>query len=308
MLLNNSGMLALALLFVGCGGGYGEAPVSAVLPSDGQQMATGTIAPQHDLPRATGPVSTLEQEPPQGAGPRGTSGQERYDAVGYAGSFGGDSGQYATASVSVAHPSLPVGSYVELTALDTGRTIVALVAARGAGDRIVDLSPGAAQQLGVGEGAAVRVRLVSPSPQDQMALRSGRPAMARMDAPQTLLTALRKKLSGRTEPAYTHPAPAPAPARPTREVTQPPGARRTPPPRQPDRAASIRSGYLVQVAAFSTRERAQSVAQQIGGRIVPAGRVFRVQIGPFADAASAKRARDDVARRGYADARLLHTE
>lgn len=284
------------------------------MPMAEGQRTPGATAPEYDPSRATVPVSTLEQasppvDLPQGVGPRGTSGQERYDTVGYAGSFAGAPGQDATASVSVAHPSLPIGSYVELTALDTGRTIVALVAARSAGNRFVDLSPGAAQQLGVGEGAAIRVRLVSPSPQDQMALRSGRAATARMDAPQTLLTALRRKLPGRAEPAYVPPAPArPASVRPARTI--PPGTR-TAPPRaepQPERAAPIRSGYVVQVAAFSTRERAQGVASQVGGRVVPAGRLFRVQVGPFASSASAKRARDDVARQGYGDARILHIE
>jgi len=36
--------------------------------------------------------------------------------------------------------------------------------------------------------------------------------------------------------------------------------------------------------------------------------VFRVQIGPFADAAGAKRARDEAAGHGYGDARVIHIE
>lgn len=299
MPLNNSGKVALVLILAGGGAGA----------SYGQRVAP---PPRYDPPRANVPVSTLDQPPPpadlpQGPGPRGTSGQEqRYDMVGYAGSFdGGGAPQYSTATVSVGHSGLPVGSYVELTALDTGRTIAALVAGPGGGGRnIVDLSPAAAQQLGVGEGAPVRVRLVTPSPQDQMALRSGRAAGARMDAPQSLLVALRHKLPGRSSPAPVRP--------PVRTATPPPSSapsRPAPSSRPaPVQAAPIRSGYLVQVAAFSTRERAQTAAGQVGGRIAPAGNLFRVQIGPFADAAGAKRARDEAARRGYADARILHIE
>jgi rare lipoprotein A len=311
MPLNNSGVVALVFALAGCGsgGGYQEAPYIATPPTDGQRVVPGVgpMAPQYDPPRTRVPVSTLDQEPPpadlpQSTGPRGTSGQEqRYDSVGYAGSFDGGGPQYSTAAVSVGHATLPMGSYVELTSLDTGRTIVALVAGRGNGGSIVDLSPAAAQQLGVSEGAPVRIRLVTPTPQDQMALRSGQAASARMDAPPTLLTALRKKLPGRA--SYT-------PARPNRPATPPPGARYTPPPvaTEPVQAAPARSGYLVQVAAFSTRERAQAAARQVGGRIAAAGNVFRVQIGPFADAASAQRARDEAARHGYADARILHIE
>lgn len=302
MPLNNSGKVALVLLIAGSGGvSYGQ----RVMPP-----------PQYDPPRANVPVSTLDQpapaDLPQGPGPRGTSGQEqRYDMVGYAGAFDGGAPQYSTATVSVGHSGLPVGSYVELTALDTGRTIVALVAGPGGSGRsIVDLSPAAAQQLGIEVGARVRVRLVAPSPQDQMALRSGRTAAARMDAPQSLLVALRHKLPGRSSPASVRPS--------VRTAAPPPGARYAPPgsaPRPapplrpaPPQAAPARSGYLVQVAAFSTRERAQTAAGQVGGRITPAGNLFRVQVGPFADAASAKRARDEAARHGYADARILHIE
>ena len=311
MPLNNSGVVALVVMLAGCGGGRGhaEAPFIATPPTEGQRVlpGVGPMTPQYDPPRTRVPVSSLDQEQPpadlpQSGGPRGTSGQEqRYDTVGYAGSFDGGDPQYATAAVSVGHSTLPVGSYVELTSLDTGRTIVALVAGRGGGRSIVDLSPAAAQQLGVGEGAPVRIRLVSPTPQDQMALRSGRSASARIDAPQSLLTALRKKLPARSSPA---------PVRPARTVPlpPPPGARYTPPPPKPAQAAPAKSGYLVQVAAFSTRERAQTAARQVGGRIAAAGNLFRVQIGPFADAASAQRARDDAARHGYADARILHIE
>ncbi|MDB5707190.1 MAG: hypothetical protein JWN66_4306 [Sphingomonas bacterium] len=308
MPLNNSGMLVPALLLAGCGGGggYDEAPFIATPPVEGQRTipGAGPMIRDYDPPHTVVPASTLDQQPPpadlpQGPGPRGTSGQERYDTVGYAGFYGGGgNGQYSVATIVVAHPSLPIGSYVELTALDTGRTIVALVAAQGRGDRIVELSQGAAQLLGVGEGGAVRVRLISPSAQDQMALRSGRSAAPRIDAPPTLLTALRRKLPGRA---------ASVPTRPARSVTPPPGARYTPPP-EAVQPAPARSGFLVQVAAFSTRERAQAAARAIGGRIVAAGGIFRVQLGPFADAASAQRARDEVARHGYGDARILHTE
>ncbi|WEK01287.1 MAG: SPOR domain-containing protein [Candidatus Sphingomonas phytovorans] len=312
MPLNDSGTVALAFLLVAFGGSEGHAgtPFMAAAPAGGQRVGPTPMAP--DSPRAVVPASTLDQEAPpadlpQSTGPRGTSGQEqRYDTVGYAGSF--DGGGAAAGSVSVAHATLPVGSYVELTALDTGRTIIALVATQGSGGRIVDLSPAAAQQLGVGEGAPVRVRLVTPSPQDQNALRSGHTASARMDAPQSLLTALRRKLPARMAPVPVRASAPPVPARPARTVAPPPGARYSPPSPEPAKTAPSRSGYLVQVAAFSTRERAQTAARQVGGRIAPAGALFRVQIGPFADAASAKRARDEAARHGYADARILHIE
>ncbi len=69
-----------------------------------------------------------------------------YDAVGYA-AAGSDGGE----GVSIAHKTLPLPSYAEITALDSGKTILVRVERRGpmSNDRLVDLSPGAAAQLGL---------------------------------------------------------------------------------------------------------------------------------------------------------------
>lgn len=264
-----------------------------------------------ESPRTQMPVSSIDQNAPadlpQGPGPRGTSGELRYDTVGYAGvQTYRPTGAFSAATITIAHATLPVGSFVELTALDTGRTIVAVVGAQSYDGQAFTLSPGAAQLLGVGDHAALRVRLVTPSGPDQMALRSGQPASPRIDAPDGLLKALRKRLPDdmvltppRRMPPVTRRPPVPRPAPPPQ-----PGARYTP----PQEARAPRGGFIVQVAAFSTRERAQVAARAVGGRIVVAGGVFRVQLGPFPDSASAQRARDDVARHGYGDARVIHIE
>lgn len=319
MRLNNK-VLVLALLLAGCGGGQGhaDAPFIATPPVDDAQQAPGSangpMIRGIESPRAQMPVSSVDQNAPadlpQGPGPRGTSGELRYDTVGYA-----DirpyrpTGAFAAATISIAHATLPVGSYVELTALDSGRTIVAVVGAQSYDGPGFTLSPGAAQLLGIGDHAAVRVRLVTPSGPDQIALRSGRSASPRIDAPDGLLKALRKRLPEemaatpappvRRMPPVTRRPPVPAPQ---------PGARYTPPPPETRPETRAVRGFIVQVAAFSTRDRAQSAARAVGGRIVVAGSVFRVQLGPFADAAGAQRARDEVARHGYGDARVVHIE
>ncbi|MDB5709065.1 MAG: hypothetical protein JWL96_1135 [Sphingomonas bacterium] len=269
-----------------------------------------------ESPQARMPVSSIDGSPPEGAGPRGTSGEQRYDAVGLAGvgDHAGDP-QAITASTD----ALPQGSFVELTALDSGKTIVALVSGHGTGGGVVGLSPGAARLLGLdGGSAAVRVRGVTPTPQDQVALRGGRSAGSRLDAPTSLLTALRKRL------------PAGAPARvvqrpqPITRPTAQPGASYAPPRdpapmpepvRQPapsyaaPRAvpAPAASGWYVQVAALSSLERAQALAASLGGgRVVSNGGIHRVQIGPYGNATTAAQARDDAARRGYGGARIVH--
>lgn len=258
-----------------------------------------------------------------GTGPRGTSGEsQRYDTVGYATWYGEEMQGADTASgqpfdanaITAAHRTLPLGSIIEVTALDTGRTILALVNDRGPGklDLEVDLSRAAAQSLGVTAVAPVRVRLVTASPPDMMALRAGRSASSRIDAPQALLVALRRKLPVRVAVA---PTPKARPERVTRAVAAPPPVRVEPrpvaieplAPKPVPRPAIVTAGTFVQVAALSNEGRAKALATTLRGRVQRVGAIFRVQIGPYANSASAKAARDDVARRGYGDARIVQT-
>jgi rare lipoprotein A len=353
MQLNNKLIAGLASLLAGCGGsgGYAEAPrlanpTMAMVDQAPRQMlqqpsyepdanygagrGAGYAPPPPDRPTPVQQASTpIPADMPTGSGPRGTSGEQRYDAVGYASWYGEEMGGGRTAAgqpfdpaaITAAHNSLPLGSFVEITALDTGRTIVALVNDRGpgAGDRLIDLSRGAAQLLGITALAPVRVRLINPPPPDQLALRQGRAASPRIDAPQSLLTALRHKLPTRSAPAVARPVPSrQAPSRVTSpRATSPrqaPGADYAAPGTAPRRWQAAPTpvvrggaGLYVQVAALSNAARAQSLAASLGGRVEQAGSIFRVQIGPFANNALAQRARDDVARRGYGDARIVKT-
>lgn len=241
--------------------------------------------------------------PPTGEGPRGTSqafGAARYDAVGYASWYGEEvrgataSGQrFDPAAITAAHPSLPLGSFAEVTALDSGRTILVLITDRGprVAGRIIDLSRGAAQLLGVDARpvSAVRVRQADPPIADQAALRSGRPGSVRLDATPQLLIALRRRLPASPAAVPVRP-PVPRPAAPT----------------APLRAPTPAAGSLfVQVASFSSAARAQALADALGGSVQPAGPVFRVRLGPFAARPAAEAARSAVAQRGYGDARLI---
>lgn len=113
----------------------------------------------------------------------------RYDVLGYASWYGSESGSRTASGerfraewVTGAHATLPLPTYVEVTALDTGRRIVVRINDRGpfAGGsaRIIDLSRGAAKQLGIRTAgpAAVRVRRIEPSADDRARLRKGKSA------------------------------------------------------------------------------------------------------------------------------------
>jgi rare lipoprotein A len=155
-----------------------------------------------------------------------------YDEVGYASFYGEElSGQptangevFIPSAITAAHKTLPLPSYAEVTALDTGRTILVRINDRGpfVNDRLIDLSSAAAAQLGITSSgvAAVRVRKVNPPEQERAVLRNGQKAAERIETPDSLLRVLRAKLdkiprpSGRPvtvakAPVVTNPRPMP---------------------------------------------------------------------------------------------------
>ena len=238
-----------------------------------------------------GACPAAAQEPPPGDGPRGSSelvaGEVRYDRVGYA--IRGDLPGLSAASVDIGD-----GSFAEITALDTGRTIVvALVRDDIPMTRLAMVSARAADALGMADGAlAVRVRKVTPTPQDILQLRSGEAAPVRAEAPAALLVALRKKLTPLPANQPPRPAPVAKPPRPTPS----PIARAVVPP-APAKPAT--SGYIVQVAALSSAARAAVVARAVGGTIVAGPPLWRVRMGPYPDTAAAARAKAEAAGKGY---------
>jgi rare lipoprotein A len=321
MRLNNKALalgLSSFLVLGGCAGqanrpmlpvpAYGEAPQGGYPQSDAPVPV--------DAPRP-GPAPLTSDElsagPPPSAGPSGTSdrGVDRYDEVGYATWYGAELAGNRTASgapfdpagFTAAHRTLPLGSYVEVTALDTGRTILVQINDRGPrqSNLLIDLSQGAAQALGITGRAGVRVRRVTPSPGDRIALRAGQPGAPRLDTPVSLLAGLRQRLPGGPTPAIPTRRPIPRVA-PVPQATTP---RPKPAPGAP---SAIASGYYVQVAAFGSKERASALAKSLGGSVASTGNLWRVRIGPYASANQAAQARDAVAARGYGDARVVRED
>jgi rare lipoprotein A len=243
------------------------------------------------------------------SGPHGTSqlqpGDGRYDAVGYA------AVRPLGAAALAASPNLPAESYAEVTALDSGRTIlVRITETSEVPGAIAAISEGAASQLGVpaGRPLAVRIRAVRPSAEDQAALRSAGAAQPRIDSPPALLRALRLQLP--PQPVASEPLPPPPPAQPdpivdviphpVTSVAAPAKPRSVAKPAAPK---PVQGRYLVQVAALSSPERAQALAQKLRGFVKAGGGLYRVQLGPFATEAAAERARAEAVRAGFGDAR-----
>lgn len=265
-----------------------------------------------------------------------------YDEVGYASWYGrelvgrttANGESFAPAAVSGAHKTLPLPSYVEVTALDTGRTILVRINDRGpfANDRLVDLSEGAARQLGtIAQGSAgVRVRKVNPVEQERVLLRNGTAAAERIETPESLLRVLRNKLALLPKPRSTAATVTPRGGdaqRPVRRsgdgrfiiegqrdenrLSQRPApaavARPSTPAPTTAPPAATNGGYFVQVAAFSDRGRAVALASRIDARVTGSGSgLHRVRIGPYDSVRAAESGLEKVRKQGYPDARILH--
>ena len=231
--------------------------------------------------------------------------EPNYDEVGYASWYGDPFHGKATANgerfdmnmVGAAHKTLPLPSYVEVTALDTGRTILVRVNDRGpfVANRIIDLSRRAAEQLGITRQgiARVRVKRVHPDESDRLALRSGRAASQRPLESQSQLASLnmrfQRRLSGPIK-SDSAPAVVTAAAADTSSGLF---------------SASAIGGYFIQIGAYGERIRADSLASRLGATIDSMGNMWRVRLGPFFDENLALATLARVQGEGYQDARLI---
>lgn len=290
---NNMKLLAAAvapLALVACIGGGNSLPPAPA----GPPMATG-----HPMVADT-PVRV--GAPYQIAGRTYTpSDQTDYDEVGYASWYGSElegrptaNGEaFVSGGVTAAHRTLPLPSYVEVTRLDNGRTILVRINDRGPADpnRLIDLSAGAAEQLGITElgMTQVRVRRVNPVESERNTLRSGVPVPMRLDTPDSLLEILRERAGRLPRPTgYVAPPPRPVTTSPVAG-----GPAVVPAPGPAPRAGDVPAGpgpWVVQVGAYSSRASAAAMARRLGAQVVESGGLFRVRYGPFSNAADAQAA------------------
>ena len=291
--LGRAGLLtALTVALAGCGavGGKNSGVRVAQAPAT---IAAAGIGPDADYPMVLGETYRID----------GTAYTPvdvmSYDEVGYA-ALDGES----SAGISVAHKTLPYPSYVEITALETGRTVLARVERRGPlrNDRLVALSPGASQQLGIAEGAPVRVRRTNPIEQERAALRAGRSAAERLETPASLLAVLKRKLpeQGASAPASVA-AVGTLPPPPIREVPKKVATSSTPVSDAPAGGYPLKPIDTVPIAKSAPRVTgiARPVATPVRSQAAPSPASqpkpapsgnFVVQAASFSSEANARRA------------------
>lgn len=240
-------------------------------------------------------------------------------------------------TISASHHTLPVPSYVEVTSLETGRTILVRVERRGPMDSnaLLALSAGAVEQLGANATTPVRVRRVNPPEQERALLRAGQHAPVRMDTPMSLVEVLKRKLPGakavppapeptddvapeakpvpkakqkpaaKSKPpaAEPQPKPKPKPPEPVSEPEAEPPVKPKPEPKAPPAAVNGK-GFVIQAGAFSSEANAQRAAKALGGQVSKAGSFHIVRTGPFATKEDAQASLAKVRAAGYSDARI----
>jgi rare lipoprotein A len=261
MLLNDKHMLLIAVAglgLAGCGGRDRPDSIS-----------------ERGLPVSTSPVSA---DPPAAIGEAYTIGGQRFepkdetafDEVGYAiahdGTIEPGNGlSFDPQSMTVAHRLLPLPSYAEVTNLETGKTAVVRIVARGPllKDKIAALSPAVIDRIGLTGGGpyAIRFRRVNPQEAEKTVLRNGGAAANRLDTPPALLSALRRRLGETT-------------GKPLKSTTaEPVTAKAPPPPAKPRPTPVGRPG-----AKFDAPDNAAPVTRNRGGDrfIVEEGGVRRV--------------------------------
>lgn len=221
----------------------------------------------------------------------------RYKATGTASWYGTKFHGQATANgepydlygMSAAHKTLPLPSYVRVTNLDNGKSVILRVNDRGPfySDRIIDLSFAAAKKLGYAETGTARVSVEGIDPQEWWAQQGRKPPLV-LAQPQV---------------ARAQPAPRPAP-QPIEEYSPPPGQHAAPTLPVAVTAAAPGGGLYLQVGAFANPDAAELLKDKLSrisstpvfvSPVVRDRQTFhRVRLGPIDSQEEALRLQDSV--------------
>ena len=196
--------------------------------------------------------------------------------------------------LTAAHTTLPLPTYVRVTNLENGRSLILRINDRGpfVKDRIIDVSRRSAQLLGFdGKGTAkVRVQVVAPD-----------------GSPLTYVATAQQENVGPTVPAV-----------PTEKIAVavldvPAAAATTPASGQTQTAMPAPEKVFVQAGAFSTYDNAQRLAARLKDLAtvelslvrLSNGPLYRVRLGPLASMTEANNLLSHVVARGHGKARIV---
>ena len=218
--------------------------------------------------------------------------------------------RYDMYAMTAAHPTLPIPSYVRVTRVANGKSVVLRVNDRGPfhSDRIIDLSYVAAYKLGIlGPGSAeVIVERIMPDEIRNWSNIASKPTPADASASPPMGSSVTPPPSGMSNPAIASAQPIdPAPAAP---IAIPLAAAAA---SQPVAAAARPSGnwsgagpVYLQMGAFGDPANARSLAAKLTQQVASintqvsvdqhVNQLYRVRIGPFASREDAMQAAESL--------------
>jgi rare lipoprotein A len=286
--------LAAALLLGGCGTAPKRSPEAMEPPSGGAPTRGGYYLddgpgenPPPDLEAIPDPVPRPEPIRAANARPYEAMGRtyipmteprpfkQRGIASWYGRRYHGRptaSGEpYNMYAMTAAHPTLPIPSYARVTHLGNGRSVVVRINDRGPflSERIIDLSYTAAYKLDMVEAGSAWVEVEALLP---------------------------GTLPAAQPPQESASVPGAGPGAASLPASAADGAPKGAPPVTP--------GYYLQLGAFGSRENAEAFLDRLQGelawladalRLAFHERLYRVQAGPYPDAASAREAAGRIA-------------
>lgn len=225
-------------------------------------------------------------------------------------------------ALTAAHPTLPLPSYVRVTNLANGRTLVLRVNDRGpyAHDRIIDLSRASAHALGYGRAGTskVRVQYLGPAPlngDDSLERRvyasqswarhaSLTPAHVKPKN-RMLVAAVEKEVAADTMVVGSIPKDT--------ETDDTAGPRWSTSGTARVAANRLSDRHFIQAASFNNRDFAERLGESFADlgpvRVIPSSisgtAWYRVRVGPFAERHEADQALRAIIETGMKDARIV---
>lgn len=329
--------VAVAVLLAGCAGSGGQAPsapadggsapAASSAGSGGRYAMTGDAYPvaPPDVSRVPDAVPRLE--PPSRGGNRSTyevwgktysvlPEARGYARQGTASWYGEKFHGYATSNgeiydmykMTAAHRSLPLPSFVRVTSLDNGRSVIVRVNDRGPfhNDREIDLSYAAAARLDILDSGTGRVKVEAIDVEQWLAENGGIDGRARNGS-----AGASAPVAPPARQAASRVAPAPAGGAVAAGTANGRSAEGRPADGRPadgspaERRPADGSPIYLQIAALGSAESAQALQARLQAelsrpvRVDTSTGVHRVQVGPLAGADQIDPVRGELRRAGF---------
>ena len=254
----------------------------------------------------------------------------KYDESGIASWYGkkfhgrktGNGEIYDMNALTAAHRTLPMPSYVRVTNLKNGRSLILRINDRGpyARGRIIDISRRGAQLLDFQrQGTArVRVEILADQSRALKAQITNHTELAKIGSPITVDRLPKAKVQAQTLSPVGggSVSPAPAPQSVQQASPNPVSVALAEQPvitEKVEQVLAVQTDIFVQAGAFSRFDNANRVRAQLSplgpvklSQVLIKGRdLYRVRIGPMESVRSADQMLTSVAKAGYPDARIV---